>query len=220
MGRHGTSLALSPLRRYGDDMQSKASTVKEYLAGLPDDRRAAIEAVRAVILKNLHRDYEEGMQYGMIGYYIPHSIFPPGYHCDPKQPLPFGGLASQKSHMSFHLMATYMDSDFGRWFVDAWKRSGKKLDMGAACIRFKKLEDVALDTLGEAVRRLTPAKYIAAYTARLAEAKPGGGAKSSTKAASPKATTKKVASKKSALKKTASKKTASKKTLTRRTAKG
>ena len=92
-------------------MQSKATTVEQYLAELPEDRRKAIEAVRQVVLKNLDKDYEEGMQYGMIGYYVPHRVYPAGYHCDPKQPLPFAGLASQKNHMALYLMCVYGDSD-------------------------------------------------------------------------------------------------------------
>ena len=91
-------------------MQSKATTVEQYLAELPEDRRKAIEAVRQVILKNLDKDYEEGIQYGMIGYYVPHRVYPAGYHCDPKQPLPFAGLASQKNYMSLYLMCVYGDS--------------------------------------------------------------------------------------------------------------
>ena len=92
-------------------MQSKATTVKQYLAALPADRRSTIEAVRKVIVDNLDGDYEEGMQYGMIGYYVPHRIYPAGYHCDPKQPLPFASLASQKNYMSLYLMFLYGGSD-------------------------------------------------------------------------------------------------------------
>src|SRR5258708_4649818 len=120
-------------------MTSKATTVDQYLAELPEDRRAAISAVRDAILKNLPKGYEEGMQYGMIGYYVPHSVFPAGYHCDPKQPLPFAHLASQKNYMAVYLMGVYGDSPHSKWFVDAYKRTGKKLDMGKACVRFKKL---------------------------------------------------------------------------------
>lgn len=141
-------------------MQSKAATVEQYLSELPDDRRQAIEAVRQVILGKLDRDYEEGMQYGMIGYYVPHRIYPAGYHCDPKQPLPFAALASQKNYMSLYLMCVYGDSPHARWFQDAWAKSGKKLDMGKACVRFKKLEDLALDVIGEAIRRVPARKYI------------------------------------------------------------
>ncbi len=149
-------------------MQSKAATVAEYLASLPEDRRRALEAVRKTIRANLDKKFEEGMQYGMIGYYVPHSVFPAGYHCDPKQPLPFGGLASQKGHMSMYLMGLYIggvdgENEDSKWFRDAWAKTGKKLDMGKACIRFKKLEDVPLEVVGAAVRRMSAAKYIARY---------------------------------------------------------
>lgn len=144
-------------------MQSKAASVEEYLASLPEDRRAAVEAVRAVVRKNLDPKIEEGMSYGMIGWYVPHSVYPAGYHCDPKQPLPFGGLASQKAHMSLYLMALYLPGDLADWFRQEWAKSGKKLDMGKSCIRFKKVEDLALDVIGKAVKRVTAKKYIAVY---------------------------------------------------------
>ncbi len=142
---------------------SKATTVKAYLASLPADRRGAIESVRKVILANLDKEYEEGMQYGMIGYYVPHSVFPAGYHCDPKQPLPFAGLASQKNYMSIYLMCTYGSTEHAAWFKEAWARTGKRLDMGKSCIRFKKLDDVALDVIGEAIARVPARAYIAHY---------------------------------------------------------
>src|ERR1051325_8565842 len=129
-------------------MQNPAPTVQAYLRSLPEDRRAAINAVRDVILANLDTQYEEGMQYGMIGYYVPHRVYPQGYHCDPCQPLPFAALASQKNSMSLYLMSVYCgctgDSSAGKhaaWFREAWAKTGKKLDMGKACIRFKKIED-------------------------------------------------------------------------------
>jgi Domain of unknown function (DU1801) len=141
-------------------MQSKASTVEQYLSELPEDRRKAIEVVRHVILENLDKDYEEGIQYGMIGYYVPHRVYPAGYHCDSKQPLPFAGLASQKNYMSLYIMCTYGDSDLSRWFREAWAKTGKKLDMGKACVRFKKPEDLALDVIAEAIQRMPAKKYI------------------------------------------------------------
>jgi len=151
-------------------MQSKAATVSDYLASLPDDRRKAIETVRSVILANLDKDYEEGMQYGMIGYYIPHRIYPAGYHADPKQGLPFAALASQKNYMSVYLMGLYCgciegvsDTNLVRWFREAWAKTGKKLNMGKACIRFKKADDLALDVLGEAIRRMPARKYVEVY---------------------------------------------------------
>ena len=176
-------------------MPPKAKTVAEYLASLPADRRAAITAVREVILKNLDPDYGEGMQYGVIGYFVPHRVFPAGYHCDPKQPLPLAGLASQKGHMSVHLMNLYFDGEEMRWFSEAWRKAGKKLDMGKACIRFRKLEDVPLDVLGEAFRRIPARRYVGIYTQLLASR---GGAP-----AKPKTTAKKVAPKKPAAKKPA-----------------
>jgi hypothetical protein len=141
-------------------MQSKAATVEEYLSELSEDRRQALEAVRRVVLKNLDKDYEEGMQYGMIGYYVPHRVHPAGYHCDPKQPLPFAALGSQKNHMALYLMCIYGDSDHAKWFRQAWARTGKKLDMGKACLRFKKIDDLALDVIGEAIKRVPASKYI------------------------------------------------------------
>jgi uncharacterized protein YdhG (YjbR/CyaY superfamily) len=151
-------------------MQSKAATVEKYLAALPEDRREALQALRKVILKNLDKPLEEGMQYGMIGYYIPHSIYPPGYHCDPKQPLPFAGMASQKNHMSLYLMCVYGDEAEKQRFVDEWIKSGKKLTkstLGKACIRFTKLDDLPLDLIGKTFKRMTAKKYIAHYVAAI-----------------------------------------------------
>jgi hypothetical protein len=134
---------------------------------LPEDRRAALSSVRDVILKNLDASYEEGMQYGVIGYYVPHRVYPKGYHCDPRQPLPFAALASQKNYMSLYLMSVYCgcvdgssDNQHARWFREAWAKTGKKLDIGKACIRFKKIEDLPLDLIGEAVRRIPASMYI------------------------------------------------------------
>lgn len=145
-------------------MQSKATTVQEYLKSLPADRREALEAIRAVILKNLDKGFEEGMQYGMIGYYVPHRIFADGYHCDPKQPLPFAGLASQKNHISVYIMSLYAGDPENR-FRKAWEATGKKLDMGKCCIRFKKLEDCALDLIGAEFKRMTADAYVDYYVA-------------------------------------------------------
>jgi hypothetical protein len=154
-------------------MQSKATTVAAYLAELPEDRRAAINALRAVILKNLDKDYEEGIQYGMIGYYVPQRVYPAGYHCDPKQPLPFAGLASQKNHMALYLMCVYGSENHREWFESAWAKTGKKLDMGKSCVRFKRLDDLALDVIGEAIRRVPAQKYIEACESALRAKKKG-----------------------------------------------
>lgn len=142
-------------------MQSAAKTVAEYIASLPPDRQEAIRAIRKVILKNLPEGYEECMSYGMIGYVVPHRIYPAGYHCDPKLPVPFAGLASQKNYMALYLMTCYGDPATNKWFSAAWKAAGKKLDMGKCCVRFKKLDDVALDVVGQVIARVPVKEYIA-----------------------------------------------------------
>ncbi|WLD11332.1 DUF1801 domain-containing protein [Planctellipticum variicoloris] len=153
-------------------MQSSAATVAEYLAELPADRRAALDTVRKVILTNLDDGYEEGMLYGMIGYYVPHRIYPAGYHCDPTQPLGLVCLASQKNYMSLYLSCV-SDSDDGcsgqreNWFTEAWARTGKKLDMGKSCIRFRRVEDLALEVIGEVIRRFPVKTYIEYYESTL-----------------------------------------------------
>jgi hypothetical protein len=181
-------------------MNRAATTVAQYLASLPDDRRAAIQAVREVLLANLDDGYEEGLSYGMIGYCVPHSVYPPGYHCDPKQPLPFACLASQKGHMTLHLMGLYMGStdaapnEHLRRFQAAWAKTGKKLDMGKACIRFKRLEDLPLQVIGDTVRRLPSSKYIELYEAALGDRrKPAPKGKEPAGAAARKASAKKPA---------------------------
>jgi hypothetical protein len=142
-------------------MKSNAKTVEEYLNGLPPERREAISAVRKVILANLPQGYQECMSYGMIGYVVPHSLYPKGYHCDPKLPLPFANLGSQKNHMALYLMTVYGDSKTEQWFRKAWERAGKKLDMGKACVRFKRLEDVPLEVVGQVIARTPVADYLA-----------------------------------------------------------
>lgn len=148
-------------------MQSKAATVEDYLSALPEDRREALQAVREVILKHMDGELEEGMQYGMIGYYVPHRVFPDGYHCDPSQPLPYAGLASQKNHMSLYLMCNYGSETESKAFEAAWKKTGKKLDMGKSCIRFKRVEDLALDVIAEFIERATVARFIAHYVSSI-----------------------------------------------------
>ncbi len=144
-------------------MQSKATTVAKYLAELPEDRRKAIKAVRDTIVKNLPKGYKECVAYGAIGYVVPHSVYPAGYHCDPKQPLPFAGLASQKNYMTINLMCIYNDPEHEDWFRNAWLASGKKLNMGKSCVRFKKLEDVPLKVVGDAIRKVPVKKFIKYY---------------------------------------------------------
>lgn len=159
-------------------MRSSATTVKDYLASLPEDRRAGIEAVRNVILKNLDKDYEESMMWGMIGYSVPHRVWPMGYHCDPTKPLMMAALASQKNNMTVYLMSVYggqagTNGGIGHpsereWFEKAWKATGKKLNMGGCCVHFKTLEHAALDVIGEAIRRMPAKTYLDNYLKALA----------------------------------------------------
>lgn len=159
-------------------MTHRFTSVAEYVASLPPERRSAIAVIRKAIIANLDKGFEEGIQYGMIGYYVPHRHFAAGYHCDPKQPLPFAGLASMKGHMSLHLMGLYMETidnkppTLRRWFEDAWKKSGKRLDMGKACVRFKTIDDIPLDVVAEVFRRQTAKAYIDLYVAAVGARKP------------------------------------------------
>ena len=162
-------------------MQSKAKTVAQYLSELPEDRREALQAVRAAVLKSLRKGYAEGMQYGMIGYFVPHSVYPPGYHCDPKQPLPFAGLASQKNHMAIYLMCLYSDPKLEAWFREAWAKTGKKLDMGKSCVRFKKIDDLPLKVIGQVIRRVPVKKFIEQYESVIQSAGRRAGKKSARK---------------------------------------
>jgi uncharacterized protein YdhG (YjbR/CyaY superfamily) len=165
-------------------MQSQAATVADYLAELPPNRRAAIEAVRQVILKNLDKDFEEAMQYGMIGYQVPHRVYPAGYHADPRQPLPFVCLASQKNGMSLYL-SFHIDPAADAAFRAAWTKTGKKFDMGKSCVRFKRVEDLALDVIADAIRNTTARSYVAQYEASLAKSggkRPKTAAKAKAKA--------------------------------------
>jgi hypothetical protein len=145
-------------------MQSTALSPEEYMAALPDDRKEIIQAIREVILKNLPSGFSEQMSYGMLGYVVPHGLYPAGYHCDPKLPLPFLSLASQKNFIALYHMGLYADERLLHWFTSRWPDfSKKKLDMGKSCIRFKKPEDVPLALIGELVSKMTPQDWIGVY---------------------------------------------------------
>lgn len=152
-------------------MKSVAKTVDEYIESLPPDRQAAVTAVRQTMLANLPSGYEERMIYGMIGYVVPHSLYPAGYHCDPKQPLTYACLASQKNHLAIYLMTVYGEPATEAWFRKAWQAAGKKLDMGKSCVRFKKIEDVPLEVIGQVIARTPVKKYIASVEKTLAARK-------------------------------------------------
>ena len=142
-----------------------ASTVAEYLAALPVDRRAALGALRKVINENLPDGYEEGIQFGMIGWYVPLSLYPAGYGDNPKVPLPLVGLASQKSGMVLHFIGLYLNPALSTWFASEYQMSGGKLDMGKGCVRFKKLDHLALDVVGRTIARVSVQEHIATYRA-------------------------------------------------------
>ena len=145
-------------------MQSKATSVDQYLKEIPADRRNDINAIRGVLKTHLPEGYEETMQYGMIGYVVPHRLYPAGYHCDPKLPLPFMALASQKASISLYHMGLYADAALMAWFQTAHaKASPRKLDMGKSCVRYKKPEDMPLDLLAELAGRMTVADWVALY---------------------------------------------------------
>ena len=141
-------------------MQSDADSVQAYLAELPDDRREIVEAVRSVIVESLPAGFEEGMQYGMIGYYVPLERYPVTYN---GQPLGVAALASQKRHLSLYLMGIYGDDGESSWFRERWAETGTKLDMGKSCVRFHRLDDLALDVVGEAIARTSVDEFIDAY---------------------------------------------------------
>ena len=145
-------------------MQSKAATPEEYVESLPEDRREAINKLRKVIRKNLPKGFAEEMSYGMIGYVVPHKLYPKGYHCDPKLPLPFLNIASQKNFIAVYHMGIYMNPKLLDWFTNEYpKHSKKKLDMGKSCLRFKKPDEIPYDLIGELASKMTVAEWVSLY---------------------------------------------------------
>ena len=145
-------------------MTSEAKTPAEYIKELPADRKEAVTKLRDVILKNLPNGFKEQMGYGMLGYVVPHTIYPPGYHCDPKLPLPFAGMASQKNFIGFYHMGIYAMPDLLKWFVTEYpKHSSAKLDMGKSCIRFKKPEHIPYKLIGELMNKVSVEQWVEVY---------------------------------------------------------
>ena len=145
-------------------MRSDATTPEEYIEGLPADRQAVVNELRKIIKKNLPKGFKEGMGYGMLGYVVPHSKYPAGYHCDPKQPLPFLGIASQKNFIAVYHMGVYADPKLYKWFTEEYAKAGVgKLDMGKSCIRFKKADKIPFELIGELASKVTPDEWIATY---------------------------------------------------------
>jgi len=141
-----------------------AKNVDEYVEKVPDDRKKVIAELRKTIKKNIPKGFKEELGYGMPGYVVPHSLYPEGYHCDPKLPLPFLGFASQKNFIALYHMGIYADKNLMDWFVKEFpKYSDKKLDMGKSCIRFKKPEDIPMKLIGELVSKMTVNDWINLY---------------------------------------------------------
>jgi uncharacterized protein YdhG (YjbR/CyaY superfamily) len=145
-------------------MSHKAISPQQYLKDLPEEQKKAANKLRDTIVSNLPAGFTEVMSYGMIGYVVPHSLYPAGYHCDPKQPLPFMALASQKNHLSLHHMGLYADPDLLEWFKAEYDKGSKvKLDMGKSCIRFKKPEHIPLDLIAALCTKMKVSDWVALY---------------------------------------------------------
>ncbi|NOT36974.1 MAG: DUF1801 domain-containing protein [Saprospiraceae bacterium] len=145
-------------------MQSKALTVEAYMKEIPKERYEAMEQLRKVIKKNLPKGFNEEMSYGGIGYVVPHNLYPPGYHCDPKLPLPFLGISSQKNFIGFYHMGIYASPELLKWFQNEYPKYCKsKLDMGKSCLRLKKMDDIPYKLIGELCTKMNPEDWIAQY---------------------------------------------------------
>lgn len=145
-------------------MQILAESPDQYIARLPEERKEVMQKLRNVILENLPPGFAEITSYGMLGYAVPHSIYPAGYHCDPKQPLPFISIASQKNFIAYYHMGVYAVPSLLEWFVNEYpKHSPRKLDMGKSCIRFKKIDQIPYDLLGELTSKMTVKEWIKVY---------------------------------------------------------
>lgn len=145
-------------------MQIKASTIEEYIDQIPEDRQESFQKLRKIIVENIPKGFEETLSYGMVGYVVPHSLYPSGYHCDPKLPLPFLALASQKNFIALYHMGIYAKPDLLKWFVEEFpKHSKAKLDMGKSCIRFKKPDQIPFDLIQELVKKITVEDWINTY---------------------------------------------------------
>lgn len=145
-------------------MKANGTTVDEILNNLPEDRVEPFNKLHEIIVKNLPKGFEPAMSYGGLGYVIPHSLYPAGYHCKPSEPLPFAGIASQKGSINFYHMGIYSDPKLLDWFVSSYpKHTKQKLDMGKSCIRFKKMDDIPYELIGELMKKMTAEDWIDTY---------------------------------------------------------
>ncbi len=149
-------------------MRANGTTVEEILANVPEDRIEAFNKLHNTIVKNMPKGFEAAISYGGLGYVVPHSIYPAGYHCKPIEPLPFAALASQKNSINFYHMGIYSDPKILEWFVAEYpKHSKQKLDMGKSCIRFKKFDQIPYDLIGELMQKMTVKDWVGIYEKNL-----------------------------------------------------
>jgi uncharacterized protein YdhG (YjbR/CyaY superfamily) len=149
-------------------MKTPETTIVEILANVPEDRKEAFTKLHNTIVANLPEGFEPSISYGMLGYVIPHSLYPAGYHCKPAEPLPFASIASQKNSINLYHMGIYLDPSLMEWFVAEYpKHSQQKLDMGKSCLRFKKTEHIPYDLLGQLMQKMTAEQWIALYERNL-----------------------------------------------------
>lgn len=149
-------------------MQYKASSPEDYISQVPEERQDVLKTLRKIIKANLPKGFEEGIQYGMIGYYVPHSKYPDGYHCTPEEPLPFMSFASQKNSINLYHSGIYAVPEIHDWFVNEYPKYSKyKLDMGKSCVRFKRINDIPMELIAELCTKLTPDQWIDIYETNL-----------------------------------------------------
>ena len=153
-------------------MQFKSKTILEYISQLTEDRKEPISKLRNIINQNIDRGFSEEINYGMIGWVVPHSLYPEGYHCDPKLPLPFMSIASQKHFIAVYHMGVYANPKLLEWFISEYpEHSSTKLDMGKSCIRFKKIENIPYNLIGELVTKMTANDWIMLYESNVKDAR-------------------------------------------------
>lgn len=146
------------------DMKVAASSVEDYFENIPEERQEPMKKLWKVVSDNVPEKFEAVLSYGMPGYVVPHSVYPAGYHCNTKLPLPFMSIANQKNFVAFYHMGIYANPELLKWFVDEYPKHVKtKLDMGKSCIRFKKIENIPYELLGELMTKMTADEWIETY---------------------------------------------------------
>lgn len=149
-------------------MQYKATSPDDYISQIPEERQGPVQKLREIINANLSDGFKETMSYGMIGYVVPHSVYPDGYHCTPELPLPFMNIASQKNFIGVYHMGMYADKDILNWFTEEYgKRCKYKLDMGKSCVRLKRMDDIPYDLIGELAAKMSANEWIELYERNL-----------------------------------------------------